>query len=65
MEEIPQKFFDLSQPCPPEIKDCENLRELYKAELESLKSQGICSSCVERGLRNKYIAAVLTNYNKL
>ena len=64
MDEIPHKFFDFSQPCPEEVKDCESLREQYKTEMENLKSQGICGGCAERGLRNKYIAVVLTNYNK-
>ena len=61
MEEIPQKFFDFTQPCPEEVKDCGIIREQYTAELDHLRSQGACGGCAERGLRNKYIAIILNN----
>ena len=64
LDETPLKFFDLTQPCPEEITDCLSLREQYTAELEGLKAQGMCSGCVERGLRNKYIAVVMSNIVK-
>jgi len=48
-------FFEVNQPCPPEIPDCDNLRLQYVTELNDLKRRGGCSNCVERQLRQNYI----------
>ena len=58
MDDIQLKFFDLAQPCPDNIINCESVREQYKNELEQLRSRGGCGGCMERSLRNKYIVLV-------
>jgi hypothetical protein len=59
MDDILQNFFDLEKPCPEQIKNCADIREQYKGELEALRMRGGCGGCMERSLRNKYI--VLTS----
>lgn len=61
MEEIQLKFFNFEEPCPPEIVNCETIREEYKAEIEKYKSQGICGGCIERSLRSKYATIILSS----
>lgn len=50
------KFFDLNAPCPEDIINCNSVREQYKNEFEDVKRRGGCGGCIERALRNKYIA---------
>jgi len=45
-------FFNLTESCPPEIKNCEFLRKQFKIEL--LKNKG-CPKCTARALRNYFI----------
>lgn len=63
MEELQAKFFNLDQPCPEEIPDCQKLRDDYNMELKKYKDQGMCSGCIERSLRNKYITFILATTN--
>jgi hypothetical protein len=49
------QFFELSQPCPNEIQDCEKHRLSYVNEIDILKKAGRCTACVERTVRNRYI----------
>jgi len=48
-------FFEVNQPCPSEIPDCDNLRLQYVTELNDLKRRGGCGTCAERQLRQNYI----------
>lgn len=52
------KFFELDQPCPGDILNCELLREEYRKERDKLIASGGCGGCMERALRNKYITLV-------
>lgn len=52
------KFFELDQPCPPEIINCELMREEFKKERERIIAAGGCGGCMERALRNKYITLI-------
>lgn len=58
MDELQAKFFDMDQPCPSEIPDCERLRNDYNTELNKYKEQGICTGCIERNLRGKYLTFI-------
>ena len=60
MEDIQLKFFNFDEPCPAEIPNCERIRQEYQKELDRYKEQGVCSSCIERSLRNKYITIILS-----
>lgn len=63
MEEIQARFFNFEQPCPPEIPDCERLRNEYNTELNKYKEQGLCTGCIERSLRSKYVTFILATVN--
>jgi hypothetical protein len=52
------KFFELGEPCPPEIINCESIRAEYKRERDDLMARGGCGGCMERALRNKYITLI-------
>ena len=45
-------FFDLSKPCPSEIKRCRQLRNDYRLELRNMKQ---CTNCAMRVVKNVYI----------
>ena len=55
IEQKIQIFFDNNIPCPSYIKNCEGLREEFRKELEGLRQRPGCSSCMERGLRHRFI----------
>jgi hypothetical protein len=38
-------FFDLTQPCPPDIKNCAELRKYYSDEIEKLQKYNLCAQC--------------------
>lgn len=63
MEELQARFFNFELPCPGEIPECEKMRNEYSAELNKYKEQGLCSGCIERSLRNKYITFILATTN--
>lgn len=50
-------FFDVTQPCPPEIKNCVALREEYKKEVNKLESFKLCTSCNIAFLKSNIIAS--------
>jgi len=52
------QFFEVNLPCPDIIPDCDNLRLQYVTEVNELKKRGMCSGCVERNVRNKYIIII-------
>ena len=47
-------FFDDAKPCPPEIKNCEELRKQYKQDLNTLNPR-TCKPCQLTSLKNKYL----------
>lgn len=47
-------FFEDDKPCPPEIKDCQKLREEYKKDLSHINPKS-CKPCVLNSLKNKYL----------
>jgi len=55
MTEDQLKFFNLNEPCPDDIINCDSVREQYKKEYQDLTARGACGGCLERSLRNKYI----------
>ena len=62
--EIINNFFDLEKECPPEMVDCERIRNEYNEDIKKLENMGVCTSCLKRSLRNKYITYILaTNPN--
>lgn len=63
MDDIQAKFFDFTRPCPEEIPDCEKLRSNYSDELNKYKEQGLCTGCIERSLKGKYITFILATTN--
>jgi hypothetical protein len=53
-------FFEFDKPCPPEIVNCENVRQQYHTEAEDLKTKPGCWGCKEKSLKNKYINLLST-----
>jgi len=64
MEELQANFFNLEQPCPDKIPDCQRIRDEYTNELNKYKEQGICTGCIERSLRTKYATIILATANE-
>jgi len=48
-------FFNKDKPCPQVIKNCENLRSSYIAELDALKTASKCSKCTTNSIKGKYM----------
>jgi hypothetical protein len=62
--DILNNFFELEKPCPSEIQGCLRIRSEYAEDIKKLENMGVCSSCLKRSLRNKYITYILaTNPN--
>jgi len=62
--EIINNFFELEKDCPSEIEGCLKIRSEYAEDIKKLENMGVCSSCLKRSLRNKYITYILaTNPN--
>lgn len=59
---IVMDFFDDSKPCPPEIKDCEKLRQEFKTEISKINPRA-CSACIINGIKSKYIN-IIQNSNR-
>lgn len=53
-------FFDVSKKCPPEITDCENLRNIFLKEKHNLRDYN-CAGCEEATLKSRYIDIILNN----
>lgn len=54
-----QLFFNISEPCPAAIPNCENLRKEYLNELNELKTRGGCTACMEDNLKQKYVMFIM------
>lgn len=50
-------FFDFNLPCPPEIKNCIELREYFKKEIEILKHYNLCMDCNISFLKENIISS--------
>jgi hypothetical protein len=50
------QFFDLSRPCPDNIKDCNILRDEYIREVNSFSTQ--CKECDRLKIRDRYIERI-------
>lgn len=59
--EIYHDFFNLEKQCPEEIKDCENLRVIYKTKLENTKLTKTCTGCSTSFLQLYFIKHYLEN----
>jgi hypothetical protein len=57
-----ERFFNIDQPCPADIPNCEQLREEFLNKLEELRKQGGCSPCKARGIRNHYLQIITGAY---
>lgn len=57
IDTIVQDFFDLEKPCPSEIIECEQIRQRYKSELDTISAQG-CTQCQKNSLKGKYMEDV-------
>jgi hypothetical protein len=55
-----ENFFNGDKPCPEDIPNCAQLRQEYIDTFERIKTQGGCSPCKIRGIRNHYIQ-IITN----
>lgn len=53
-------FFNLEEPCPGSIQDCQQLREKYKDELAKL--QGKCSGCELLQIKATFMTEVWKAY---
>ncbi len=43
--QLADSFFNENTPCPPEIKNCEQLRKIFFLEKQKLTNYKICSDC--------------------
>ena len=57
-----ERFFNIDQPCPADIPNCEQLREEFLNKLEELRKQSGCSPCKARGIRNHYLHIITGAY---
>ena len=57
-----ERFFNIDQPCPADIPNCEQLREEFLNKMEEFKKQGGCSPCKARGIRNHYLQIITGAY---
>jgi len=55
-------FFDLSNPCPSSIKNCEQLREEYVQDLQKLATSNNCGGCQEINLKAEYQTKIWKAY---
>jgi len=55
-------FFEDNKPCPPEIPNCEKLRQDYKKEISNINPRA-CSPCMINGIKSKYIN-IISNSNR-
>lgn len=58
---IVNKFFQMDQPCPAEIKNCQSLRNQYVQSNASLKRQPGCYPCMHNNLRTQTIQNIKKN----
>jgi hypothetical protein len=61
MSNLINEFFDLNQPCPDKIPNCQQLREQYQGELRVKRNTG-CKSCDETKVRVKYMEIVWQSF---
>jgi hypothetical protein len=54
-------FFNIEKPCPPVIKNCEELRKNYLLEIDKLKSASSCGKCNLNSLKGKYMSIIQTS----
>jgi len=57
MSNLIDEFFDLDQPCPEKIPNCQQLREQYQGELKKLQETN-CKSCDITKIKVKYMESV-------
>ena len=55
------QFFQMDQPCPIQIKNCQNLRNSYVQRNATLKRQGGCYPCAHNNLRTQTIQNIKKN----
>lgn len=55
------QFFQMDQPCPPEIKNCQSLRNNYIQSNNSLKKQPGCYPCHHNNLRTSTVQLIKKN----
>jgi len=55
------QFFQMDQPCPSQIKNCQNLRNSYVQSNTTLKRQGGCYPCAHNNLRTQTIQNIKKN----
>jgi len=51
-------FFDEKKPCPPDIENCNKLREEYFVEVANARDAG-CAECQIMAVRDKYVKILL------
>jgi hypothetical protein len=54
-------FFDLEQPCPPEIPLCRELREKYIQDVQTASAKH-CKKCELTSIKAKYTTVVWEQY---
>lgn len=58
-KKIVLSFFEFSEPCPQDIKNCTELRQEYRRDVEQNSINGVCSGCVLSFIRQKYINKIV------
>jgi hypothetical protein len=59
--QIITQFFQMDQPCPSEIKNCQSLRNNYIQSNNALKNQHGCYPCNHNNLRTNTIQIIKKN----
>jgi len=62
---LADEFFDSNKPCPDKINNCEELRKQFLEKVESLKTNGGCSSCRMRNLKANYYLILKDNLKQV
>lgn len=59
--QIVTRFFQMDQPCPSEIKDCQSLRNNYIQSNNALKNRPGCYPCNHNNLRTNTVQLIKKN----
>jgi hypothetical protein len=57
MSNLIQEFFDFNIPCPKNVPNCEQLREQYQKDIQTVRNAN-CRPCAETRIRVAYMEIV-------
>jgi len=57
MSNLISEFFDFNGPCPDNVPNCQELREQYQKDIQTVRDYG-CRPCAETRIKVKYMEIV-------